>query len=187
MSGLKDQQLGLLDLIKRRDVNPADPYLQRAAASPGLAIVRETALFWRTYQVESQCPCTSRLLKRLGSFEALVASYFDHYATSPFVEELSRDFLRTLSGHDDPLVRAVSQFEAGVLDTKSGSVEIFETIWDRDPELVMLALQSERDLPPAEESVHYRVQIGREIPGGLRVAKINSAHARERNPSWQVS
>jgi hypothetical protein len=82
-----------------------------------------------------------------------------------------------LSGHDDPLVRAVSQFEAAVLETKSGSMDVFETIWDRDPELVILALDGKRELPRAEESIRYRVQIGGKIPGGLRVQKNICEHA----------
>lgn len=187
MNSLKDQQLGLLDLVKRRRLHPVDPYLQSVAASPGLAVVRETALFWRAYQIESQCRFTTKLLKRLGLFDALVADYFDHNPASAFVEELSRDFLRALSRHDDPLVRAVSQFEAAVLETKSGSAEVFEIIWDRDPQLVISALRSERELPPMEESFAYRLQIGEGIPGALTVEKIIIDHATERNSSWQLS
>ena len=86
--------MGLLALIKGRGAPPDDPYLQRVAGSRELAMVREIALWWRTFQLEAQCRFTSRLLKRLGSFQALVAAYFDNNATSPFVEELSLGFLR---------------------------------------------------------------------------------------------
>ena len=113
MTGLELQQRGLLALIKGRGAPPGDPYLQRMAGSRELAMIREIALWWRTFQLEAQCRFTSRLLKRLGTFPSLVAAYFDKNATSPFVEELSLGFLRTLRTHDDPLVRAVSQFESG--------------------------------------------------------------------------
>ena len=44
-------------------------------------------------QPEAQCRYTTRLLKRFASFDLLVADYFDHNKTSPFVEELSVGFL----------------------------------------------------------------------------------------------
>lgn len=165
MTSLEDQQRGLLDLVKRRGGPVSDPYLERVAASPGLAIVRETALFWRTFQVEAQCRSTSCLLKRLGWFDALVAGYFDSNATSPYVEELSRDFLRWLSMHGDALVRAVSQFELAVLEVKSGSADVFEIRWDRDPGLVLRALETGLQIPAAEAGNLYRVRVGRELPG----------------------
>jgi hypothetical protein len=165
MTNLEYQQRGMLNLVKRRDLPPGDPYLQCVAASPGLAIMRETALFWRAVQLEDQCRFTARLLRRLSWFDALVASYFDSNATSPFVEELSRDFLRSLQLHDDALVRAMSQFEYAVLEVKSGSTETFEIIWDRHPDLAFQALETGEELPPAEERNVYTMQVGQKFTG----------------------
>jgi hypothetical protein len=164
MTGLELQQRGLLNLVKGRGAPPDDPYLQRVAGSRELAMVREIALWWRTFQLEAQCRFTSRLLKRLGSFPALVAAYFDNNATSPFVEELSLGFLSTLRVHDDPLIRAVSQFEYGFLQVRSGCNESFEILWDRHPDLVFLALENGSDLPDPEPGCHYRVQVARNLP-----------------------
>jgi hypothetical protein len=71
------QQRGLLALIKDRGDVPDDPYLQRAARSRELAMMRGIALWWRALAVQMQCPITTRLLKRLGCFDALVAAWFD--------------------------------------------------------------------------------------------------------------
>jgi len=165
MTNLEYQQRGILNLIKRRNVPPGDPYLQHVAASPGLAIMRETALFWRAFQIQDQCRFTARLLARLGWFDALVASYFEDNVTSPFVEELSRDFLRSLQLHDDALVRAMSQFEYAVLEVKSGSAQTFEITWDRHPDLVFRALEIDGELPAAEEGNVYTMHVDRKLPG----------------------
>jgi hypothetical protein len=171
MTNLEDQQRGLLNLVKRRDVTPCDPYLEQVAASPGLAIMRETALFWREFQLQAQCRLTARLLERLGRFDALVASYFDRTATSPFVEELSREFLRSLRLHDDALIRAVSQWEYAVLEVKSGSAQAFEITWDRHPGRVFRALETGGQLPAAEPGVEYQVQVDQKLPGLVRCTR----------------
>jgi hypothetical protein len=176
MTDLENLQSGLLDLIKCRGIAPNTPYLRRVAASAALGVVRETALFWRAYQLESQCPFTSRLLKRLGCFDALLAGYFSVNATSPYVEELSRDFLRSLRDHDSALIRAVSQFEYAVLQAKAGSGEVFEILWDRDPDRVLLALQNESELPAAERNTLYRVYIDRSLSAGLACSTISRGY-----------
>jgi hypothetical protein len=175
MTNLEYQQRGMLNLVKGRDVSPGDPYLQRVSASPGLAILRGTALFWRAFQLQDQCQFTARLLARLGWFDSLVASYFDHNATSPFVEELSRGFLRSLQLHDDALVRAMAQFEYAALEVKSGSAETFEITWDRHPDLVFRALEIDGELPAAEEGNVYTMQVDRKLPGMIACTREYSA------------
>jgi hypothetical protein len=164
MSRLERQQRGLLDLVKSRGSPPNDPYLQRVANSRELAMVRKIALWWRAYSLEAQCRLTSRLLKRLGSFEALVENFFDHNATSPFIEELSLDFLRSLHAHDDRLIRAMSQFELALLRVRAGVAEVCEIEWDRNPDLVAHALDTGGELPPCEPDYRYHMQIGRDLP-----------------------
>jgi hypothetical protein len=164
MTQLELQQRGLLDLLKKRGAPPVDPYLRRVEGSRELAMVREIALWWRSFQLEAQCRLTSRLLKRLNCFDALVAAYFYNNATSPFVEELSHGFLDFLSEHPDGLVRTMAQFEYAVLQTRSGSASGFEIVWDRHPDQVVLALENGSELPPAETDCCYRMQIGRELP-----------------------
>lgn len=134
MSNLERQQRGLLELIKQRGDSPDDPYLRTVANSRGLVMVRKIALWWRAFELEGRCHFTTRLLKRLGCFHAMVANYFDRNSTSPFVEELSLDFLRSLHVDGDRMIRAMSQFEYALLAVRAGSAEIYEVLWDRHPE-----------------------------------------------------
>jgi hypothetical protein len=164
MTSLEHQQRGLLALLKGRDCPADDPYLQLVAGSRQLGMVREIAIWWRAFQIDVQCHFTSRLLKRLGLFDTLVAAYFDNHATSPFVEELSQGFLESLRMHDDSLVRVVSQFEYGFLKVRSGSNEAFETLWDRHPDLVFLALETGNELPASEPGCFYRLHVARTLP-----------------------
>jgi hypothetical protein len=175
MGSLEAQQRGLLDLLKGRAPCCADPYLVAVARSPGLPIARRTALFWRTLQLESQCCFTCGILKRYGRFEAAVERYFDNNSTSPFVEELSRGFLRSLRTDDEPLVRAISQFEFAVLEVKSGSRAGFEIRWDRDPARVLAALDSGSEIPAPDGRGSYRMQIDRELDGLIACTREESA------------
>jgi len=164
MTSLERQQRGLLALLKGRDCAADDPYLQQVAGSRQLGMVREIAIWWRAFQIDVQCHFTSRLLKRLGLFDLHVAAYFDNHATSPFVEELSQGFLESLRMHDDSLVRVVSQFEYGFLKVRSGSNESFETLWDRHPDRVFLALENGSELPDSESGCHYRLHVALTLP-----------------------
>ncbi|MFZ0518349.1 MAG: hypothetical protein WBG23_11105 [Acidobacteriaceae bacterium] len=165
MMTLEAQQRGLLDLIKNRGASPADPYLRQVEGSPQLAMVREIALWWRMFALEAQCRFTSRLLQRSGVFQKTVAMYFDNHPTSPFVEELSSDFLHSLRAHPDPLLRAVSQSERALLQCKAGSNDAVEIIWDRHPDRVFQALEDGSELPPVEAEGIYRLRIDRELRG----------------------
>jgi hypothetical protein len=165
MSALELQQRGLLALIKNRDGVPDDPYLRRVAQSRGLAMMRSIALRWRAFDVRMQCPFTARLLKRRGCFDALVARYFDQNATSAFVEQLSAGFLGSLQNHDDPLIRATASFEHALLAVRAGSSDTYEMVWDRHPDVVVQALETGSELPPAEPGVRYRMRVGSELPG----------------------
>jgi hypothetical protein len=164
MTQLERQQRGLLNLIKNRGAPPEDAYLRQVANSRELAMVREIAVWWREFQIEDQCYFTSRLLKRRECFEDVVMTYFNNHRTSPFIEELSQDFLNSLRDHPDWLIRAVSEFELALLKVRTGSAECFEVLWDRYPEKVILALEENSRLPPPEIGCLYRMRIGRDLP-----------------------
>jgi len=163
-SSLELQQRGLLDLVKNRGGVPEDPYLRRVHGSRELAMVRKIALWWRAFALQAQCRVTAPLLKRLGCFDALVGAYFDTNATSPFVEELSLDFLASLHRHDDPLIRAMAQFEHALLAARGGSKDDCEILFDRNPDLVVLALESGDELPPPDPGWLYRLRVARDLP-----------------------
>lgn len=163
MTSLEQFQRGLLDLIKGRPV-PSDPYLQRVAASREIEMLREIAVWWRVFQIEAQCHFTSRMLKRLGCLNETVALYFSSNRTSPFVEELSRDFLQWLRTQHDPFVRLVADFELALLEVRAGSCEQFQVRWDRHPDLFFKSLESGGEFPAAEPDCCYRLTISRDLP-----------------------
>jgi len=164
MTQLERQQRGLLNLIKNRGLPPDDPYLRQVAGSRELTIVREIAVWWRAFQIEDQCYFTSRLLKRRECFDTIVTTYFNNNPTSPFIEELGRDFLNSLRDHDDCLIRAVSQFELALLQVRAGCTDCFEVHWDRHPDRVILALEEGSELPASETGCLYRMRIARDLP-----------------------
>ena len=164
MTYLERQQRGVLALIKNRTLTVDDPYLKQIAESPGLAMLREIVFWWRALQLEAQCRLTSRLLKRLQCFDAAVLTYFNNNPTSPFIENLSRDFLQFLSSDPDPLIRSVSQFEWAFIQARAGSTKSFEVLWDRHPDHVILALDAGSELPTEDREYYYRMRIGRGIP-----------------------
>jgi hypothetical protein len=165
MTGLELYQRGLLDLVKSRGAVPEDPYLRQVAESRGLQVMREIAIWWRVFQIEAQCHFTSRLLKRLQCFQETVRSYFGTHRTSPFVEELSRDFLRSLQTHEIPLVRSVAEFEFAFLEVRGGCAGSFEILWDRHPDLVFRAIEEGEEFPIPEPGCVYRMRIARKLPG----------------------
>jgi hypothetical protein len=171
MNSLERQQRGLLDLIKSRGAPPDDAYLAQVAHSPGLVMVREIALWWRAMQLNVQCRFTSRLLKRTNRFDAAVAAYFNAHTTSSFVEELSRDFLRTLQTDADVLVAATARFEYALMEARAGSSESFEICWDRDPDNVILALEQRSAIPPPDADWTYRMRVAADVPNLVRCAR----------------
>lgn len=164
MPQLEFQQRGLRDLIKGRMPPVPDSYLASVSRSAGLQMVQEIALWWRELQLGVQCHFTARLLRQTGSFHAMVRNYFNGNSTSPFVEELSHDFLSFLSSHPDPLIRAVAQFESALLEVRAGSANAFEVLWDRNPDKVFLALETGAKIPAAEAGSVYETRIARTLP-----------------------
>ncbi len=124
MMTLEDLERGLVDAIKVRTAS-APPESRCVPVSSTLGMVRKTALVWRAFQLESQCPFTARLLKRLGCFEAVMMDYFSHDAVWPDIEELSCNFLQSLRLDENAMIRAVSQFELAALKAIAGRGEVF--------------------------------------------------------------
>jgi hypothetical protein len=145
-------------------------------------MVRKITLWWMAFALEAQYRFTTRLLKRLGSFDSLVATYFDRNKTSPFVEELSLDFLGSLHAHNDPLVYAVAAFEHALLRVRAGSAQTHEILWDRHPERAILALETGDELPKREERYVYRVHVGEDLPNLTVCARESILSALERHP-----
>lgn len=115
--------------------------------------------------------------KSLGRFDRLVTSYFDANSASPFVEELTLDFLNLLEADTDPVVRAVSACERALLMVRSGSSIRFEVLWDRNPDLVFRALADGEDIPTEEPGHLYRLMINtsRNQANGSTLLRLHEA------------
>ena len=168
MITLETYQRGLLDLVKNRCTIETDPYLVEVANSRGIEVVREIALWWRAFQIGSQCPLVSLVLKRQACFDRTIADYFENNRTSPFVEELTADFLKFLGARSDPFLSSVAAFERALLRVRGGSEEAYEVEFDRNPDSAFEALKRGGTFPPAESEFRYRMIVARHLPHMFR-------------------
>ncbi len=138
--------------------------------------------FWNVWgtgacALESLCPWTVCLLKRLGRFEralrtvdwrGLAASA--QSASEQFLhrENAAEQFLYRMSAAPGPLVFAMARMELAVMRVRQGSDDEYLIEWDRNPELVFQALRAGRELPQPESAAGYRMYISRDIPGLVR-------------------
>jgi hypothetical protein len=169
MSTLAEYQKNMLALIKGRQLPVmTDQHLVELARSRGLGLLREVAVWWRGFAVESACPWTARLLKKLGSFQSCVAAFYREQNVSPYVEKAGEQFLFRMSASPEPLVLAMARLELALMRVRQGSADEYLVEWDRNPELVFQALRSGSELPVAEEGVRYRMYVAQGIPGLVR-------------------
>jgi hypothetical protein len=170
MTTLETYQRGLLDLVKNRGAAPTDPYLAKVASSHGIVVVREIAVWWRSFQIGSQCPLVSRVLKHYGCFDETISDYFASNHTSPFVEELTDHFLTFLAGCDglDSFLRSVAAFERALLRARAGSKERSEIYFDRNPDLAFEALGKGDTMPAADAEFRYFMIVAWDLPQMFR-------------------
>jgi hypothetical protein len=151
-----------------------DKQLLELARARGVSALREIASLGRAFVIESACPWTSRLLKRLDSFEASIAALHLRDNSTLTLESAREQFLFRMSGHPDPVVLAVARLELALLRVRQGGMDEYLVEWDRNPELVFQALRSGSDLPPAEPNARYRTCISRDIPELVRCERESS-------------
>jgi len=174
MSTLAEYQKTMLSLIKGRagalETMPVmtDQHLIELARSRGLGLLREVAVWWRGFAVESACPWTARLLKKLGSFQSCVEAFYREQNVSPYVEKAGEQFLFKMSASPEPLVFAMARLELGLMRVRQGSPDEYLVEWDRNPELVFQALRSGSELPAEEPGTRYCTYISRDIPELVR-------------------
>jgi hypothetical protein len=182
MLTLAQQQQALLRILRkdtqRVDTNPpeTDPWLTEVVHSPGLAMVHEIAAWWLRFQIESHCRLTSRLMKRMGSFDQWLAAHSSENTIPPAVEELTHQFLSSLARHPDPLLRAVAAFEQACL-TPSGPPYPFTTLWDRNPNAALTALNQGTELPPPEPGIQYTLTLGPGSPLAIHCSRETTVYA----------
>jgi hypothetical protein len=173
MGNLAEQQRTILHLLKGRAHQPIeDPYLAEVARSPGFAFMREIALFWRTEAVEATCRWTSRLLKRLGTFDQSIASFYSDENVSPYKGKAGEQFLVRMSRHGEPLIAAMAKFELAFTRIRQGAKNKFRIEWDRDPDGVFRSLITGKKLPPAACDYFYRMYISRSLRGLVKCNRV---------------
>jgi hypothetical protein len=172
MSALAQLQDSMLRLIKDRPTNTRDSYLKLVKDSGELVAIREIAIWWRTYHLERSCVHTARLMRRLGLFEKAVAEFYARTAASPFAEEVGRQFAAAMSGHANPLVASMAQFEAALLHVRHGSATRYGIEWDRNPNAVFRALDQHTELPASEAPSRYYVEVAAKIAGTVCCTRI---------------
>ena len=166
---LAEYQKAMLDLLKERASAPfSDPHLAEVVHSPGLGLLREVAVWWRGFAVESACPWTAGLLKKLGLYESSVETFYRSQNVSPYVEKAGEEFLFRMSASPEPLVAAMARLELALMRMRQGSSDEYLIEWDRNPDEIFKSLKSAQDLPPPEPDALYRTYVSRDIPGLVR-------------------
>jgi len=145
-----------------------DEQLLKLARGRGSSVLREIAALGRAFVIESACPWTSRLLKRLGRFEGNIAALHLRETTATTWEDAREQFLFRMSADPDPVVLAVARLELALLRIHQGGADEYLVEWDRSPELVFHALRSGADLPAAEPGARYLTYVSRDIPELVR-------------------
>ncbi len=135
------------------------------------------AAWCRGFAVESACPWTARLLKRLGRFQSALEAFYRGQNGSPLVEKAGEEFLFRMSAHPEPLVAAMARLELAMMRMIEGSRDEYLIEWDRNPELVFQALRVGSELPPAEIGIRYRTYVSRKLPELVRYEREETAQS----------
>lgn len=130
--------------------------------------LREMAAWCRGFAVESACPWTARLLKRMGKFQSALEAFLRGPNASPWMERAGEQFLYRMSAHPEPLVAAMARLELALMRMMQGSADEYLVEWDRNPEMVFHALRTGKELPPPEAGARYRTYVSRGIPELVR-------------------
>jgi hypothetical protein len=173
MSGLAEYQRSIRDLLKNRATGETrDPHLEEVARLPELVLLRDIAVWWREMAVDANCVWTAGLLRKYGIFHPLVESFYCNANVSPYVELASEQFLARLSGHDDPLIASLAQFELAVMKVRQGDTQEHRIAWDRNPDEVFVCLKSASDVPPTDPDWSYITYVSQQIPDLVRCDRV---------------
>ncbi|HUP60280.1 MAG TPA: DUF692 family protein [Thermoanaerobaculia bacterium] len=163
---LREHQRAMRDLI-RRGVVADDPYIASAAKSVGLEVTRDTIRGWLRFRLDRNCRLTSAILRRRGTYEPVFASV-ERAAVSPFIEELSNNFLDAAAACGDPLVTSVASFERALL---RGERDETTVSWPCDPYAVLGALLQGDEIPNVSAAPH-RTIVSSAIESLFRVERV---------------
>ena len=149
-------------------------YLEQVAASRELALTKEIAVWWRAFGLETYCVFTAKLLNRLGIFSESVAAFFRAGPTSPYIEQLSQDFLGWMSKNEDPLISLLAGFERALIRVKRGDPGVYHLDWHSNPDSLLNAILNGTELPRPEAGRIYRTTVAANIPRLVRCEVFES-------------
>jgi hypothetical protein len=171
---LAAMQRQLRDLIKHLYHPTADdpPYVRRVADSPGLAMVQEIILWWRTSLLQQYCRLTTQALQARHCLTETVHAFTRARALSPFIEELGEAFLQDMRQHPDSLLASVAQFEYALLCVKRGHEQSYVVYWDYEPYSILHCLMQGLPLAMAQRRGRYQTVVSRHISGYFQVRAV---------------
>lgn len=164
---LANHQRILLGLVRANYVvqDEDDDYYRRVAASPDLREARGNIFLWRVYVLERTCVLTVQLLRQQQLLDATLEDFICSHNVSPFREYQPLAFLESLSGHADPLVASVSQFELAMMKVREGDLTEYKVTWPLDPHDVLHCLAQGLPFHRHADPCSYVTRISHELPG----------------------
>jgi hypothetical protein len=172
VSALADHQRTVARLVVTGEAEPGDPYGDRVAGTPELAVVREVGARWRSLGLRLHCPLTWRSLGPAERRDAALDRFAAEPGRSPHLHVQARQFLAFAAGHDDPEVAAVARFERSVLDAPGAHHDDRVVIdWPCHPVPLLQALAEGRDTAGDPVAPH-RSEAAASTPTRLRVVAV---------------
>jgi uncharacterized protein len=162
---LAEHQRAMRDLIRGR-AGADDPYIAAASRSTGLEVTRDTIRGWLRFRLDRNCRLTAAILRERGRYGQVLEATAQA-AASPFIEQLSADFLDAAAACGDPLVTSVASFESALLRAESDEATIR---WPCDPYVVLGALLQGTPIPAIAAAPHCTI-VSSAIPGLFRVTR----------------
>jgi hypothetical protein len=181
-------QRKLAGLIKGtyRPVEDDDTHLKSIARSENLVITREIIIWWRQLSLERYCRLTSAALKQLGIFDIETQRFITRWDFSPYIEEVSQQFLEYLQTHTLALVASLASFEDALIKVTRGSHASTIIKWQHDPYAVLDAVTTGSDLHLVQATGDYETQIAADLPGLFVVTQPAKQQLEQRSEPTPV-
>lgn len=170
-------QRNLKNLLKGNDTlvpRGTDVYLDQVANAPGLEILREIALWWRTFQIEQFCIFTAAYLRLQGCFDGHVQLFYADTNVSSFIEEAGLSFLRFMACDKDPTIAALANFEYALIQAKKGDQKETTVVWPCNPLALLQDILNQQNLPAEQGYRRYLTHISPKIPHLFEVVVVDS-------------
>ncbi|MDJ0837013.1 MAG: hypothetical protein QNK37_10885 [Acidobacteriota bacterium] len=165
-SELQAVQNRLYDLI--RDDTPVrddDPdYIKQVAGTPNIAMLREVSNWWIGYNLETGCPYTHKLMRRLDLWYSTLEAEMYTGVNEAHIPTLADRFLGLMSDHKHPMVAALAKFERALKRIKRGDKQTYVTEWQHNPYELLAAVIDKTPLEDVSEG-NFQTELSLEIEG----------------------